>query len=153
MNNMRRLFLRGLLASFTALVAALIVPTRVWAVWTEKAFMAKTKAQALTHLLGNKQILESDKIYFTLPEIAEDGAVVPISIQTDLDLVESITIISDKNPNPINASFIIPAGTKPEISTRIRLAETTQVMVVVKSAGKLYSASKEVTVTIGGCDG
>ena len=81
------------------------------------------------------------------------GAVVPISIQTDLDLVESITIISDKNPNPINASFIIPAGTKPEISTRIRLAETTQVMVVVKSAGKLYSASKEVTVTIGGCDG
>jgi sulfur-oxidizing protein SoxY len=87
------------------------------------------------------------------PDIAENGAVVPVSVSADMGDVESITIVTEKNQNPLTASFALSAAAIPDISTRIKMGKTSNVMAIVKSGGKLYSTGKEVKVTIGGCGG
>ena len=86
------------------------------------------------------------------PDIAENGAVVPLEVQTDME-AESIAILITENPSPLAITAEIPAGTKGLVKTRCRMGKTTNVTAVVKSGGKLYTASKEVKVTIGGCGG
>jgi len=149
----RRAFIRLLAAGASLLAATLSMPMQVWAAWSERAFRAKTTNDAMNELLAGTETIESERITFKAPEIAENGAVVPVTIKTDLPAVESISIFSEKNLYPLLASFIIPAGTIAFVSTRIKLAESTPVIIVVKSEGKLYSTRKDIKVTVGGCDG
>jgi sulfur-oxidizing protein SoxY len=146
----RRLVLRGVIAM--AALAAL--PGRLLAAaWPAKAFASEAAGQALIDLLGTDQAAASDQINLKVPEIAENGAVVPVTISTTLDNVESISIVVEKNPRPLAATFEIPAGTLPEISGRIKMGETSHVLAVVKTNAGIFSTSKEVKVTIGGCGG
>lgn len=150
MQASRRLIFKGgaALALLAALPKALLA-----AAWPEKAFTSTRGGQALTELLGTDQTTPSDQITLKVPEIAENGAVVPVTIGTTLENVESISIVVENNPRPLAASFELIPGVLPEVSSRIKMAETSSVMAVVKTDSGIYSTSKEVKVTIGGCGG
>jgi len=120
--------------------------------YPEEAFKAKSEADAIKALYG-KTAEPSDKVKMDAPEIAENGAVVPISVMTTLADVTSISFLVSENPVVLVASYKIPAGTLPNVANRIKMARTSNVIVVVEAGGKLYSASKEVKVTVGGCGG
>ena len=120
--------------------------------YPEDAFKQKSDADAIKALYG-KTAEPSDKVKLDAPEIAENGAVVPISVSSSLPDVASISILVSENPNALAASYKIPAGTVPSVANRIKMAKTTNVIAVVEAGGKLYSTSKEVKVTVGGCGG
>ena len=120
--------------------------------WNQKAFDAKNLKDAF-EALGAGVRIDSADIVMTAPEIAENGAVVPIGVSSKLPGTESIAILIAKNPNPLAAGFDIPAGTEPGVMTRVKLAETSDVHVLVKAQGKYYVTKKEIKVTIGGCGG
>jgi sulfur-oxidizing protein SoxY len=146
----RRLFLQGSIA----LAAALAIPRALFAgAWPSKAFASGAASEAMTELFGTDQTTPSSAITLTAPEIAENGAVVPISVETTLENVQSVSIVVEKNPRPLAIAFEIPPGTLPDVACRIKMGQTSQVMAVVKTDSGLFSASKEVKVTIGGCGG
>ena len=87
------------------------------------------------------------------PDIAENGAVVPVNIESKIPGTESIALLIEKNPSPLAASFDIPAGTELSVTTRVKMAETSNVYALVKANGKYFVAKKEVKVTLGGCGG
>ena len=152
----RRIFLKGSLASGAiglAISAGLLTPRLVLAAWPKAAFDATNVDGAVNSLFGSTALTGSDKIRIKAPDIAENGAVVPISIETDIEGVESISIIAEKNASPLTSSFVLGKGTEAFIATRIKMAKTGSVIAVVKAGGKLYSTGKEVKVTIGGCGG
>jgi sulfur-oxidizing protein SoxY len=120
--------------------------------YPEDAFKAKGDADAIKALYG-KTAEPSDKVKLDAPEIAENGAVVPISVTTTLTDVSSISFLVSENPNALAASYRIPAGTLPSVANRLKMAKTTNVIAIVEAGGKLYSATKEVKVTVGGCGG
>jgi len=153
-NFKRRLFLKGVLTGGAVLLGSgLLRAPQVWAAWNEAAFSADTLAGALQGLYEGEEIVESDRITLKAPDIAENGAVVPISVETDLENVESISIIVADNPSPLAAQFELPPDAVADVSTRIKMGKTSNVIAVVKADGKLYSVRKEVKVTIGGCGG
>jgi sulfur-oxidizing protein SoxY len=150
MQQTRRFFLNGSLA----LMALISLPRGLWAaVWPQKSFAATKVDQALKALLGSETTTPSDKIKLKVPEIAENGAVVPVTVSSSLENVESISIIVPNNPRPMAATFEIPPGTLPNISSRIKMGETSDVIAVVKTNNGVYSKAIEVKVTIGGCGG
>ena len=120
--------------------------------YPEEAFKQKNEADAIKLLYG-KTAEASDKVKLDAPEIAENGAVVPISVSTTLADVTSIAFLVSENPNALAASYKIPAGTMPSVANRLKMAKTSNVTVIVEAGGKLYSATKEVKVTVGGCGG
>jgi sulfur-oxidizing protein SoxY len=120
--------------------------------YPEDAFKQKGDADAIKSLYG-KTAEPSDKVKLDAPEIAENGAVVPISVASTLADVTSISILVSENPNALAASYKIPAGTLPSVANRLKMAKTTNVIAIVEAGGKLYSATKEVKVTVGGCGG
>jgi sulfur-oxidizing protein SoxY len=120
--------------------------------YPDEAFKAKSDADAIKALYG-KTAEASDKVKMDAPEIAENGAVVPVSVTTTLADVTSISFLVAENPVALVASYKIPAGTMPNVANRIKMAKTSNVIVVVEAGGKLYSATKEVKVTVGGCGG
>lgn len=150
MQQTRRLLLKG----GVALLALASLPRALLAaVWPKDSFNSTSASGALETLLGTDATTPSDQITLKVPEIAENGAVVPVSITTSLENVESISIVVTKNPRPMAASFEIPPGTLPKISSRIKMGETSEVMAVVKTSSGVFSTSSEVKVTIGGCGG
>jgi sulfur-oxidizing protein SoxY len=120
--------------------------------YPEDAFKAKNDADAIKSLYG-KTAEPSDKVKLDAPEIAENGTVVPISISTALADVTSISILVSENPFALAASYKIPAGTIPGVANRIKMQKTSNVIAIVEAGGKLYSATREVKVTVGGCGG
>jgi sulfur-oxidizing protein SoxY len=156
MNQTRRNVLKaGGGASLLALLAAggMLRPEAALAAdWNQKAFDAKNLKDAFEALGAGGRVNSAD-IMMTAPEIAENGAVVPIGVASKLPGTESIAILVANNPNPLAASFDIPAGTEPGVSTRVKMAETSEVHVLVKAQGKYYVTKKEIKVTIGGCGG
>ncbi|MFZ2159695.1 MAG: thiosulfate oxidation carrier protein SoxY [Bradyrhizobium sp.] len=120
--------------------------------YPEEAFKQKNVDDAIKLLYG-KTAEKSDKVKLDAPEIAENGAVVPIAASSTLADVTSISFLVAENPNALVASYSIPAGTVPSVANRIKMAKTSNVIVVVEAGGKLYSATKEVKVTVGGCGG
>jgi sulfur-oxidizing protein SoxY len=120
--------------------------------YPEDAFKQKSDADAIKALYG-KTAEASDKIKLDAPEIAENGAAVVIAVTASLPDVSSISILVSENPNALAASYRIPAGTLPSVANRIKMAKTTNVIAIVEAGGKLYSTSKEVKVTVGGCGG
>ena len=150
----RRLILQG--AGAVALVGLGNLPFPALAAandkYPEEAFKAKSEADAIKALYG-KTAQPSDKVKMDAPEIAENGAVVPISVSTTLADVTSISFLVSENPVVLVASYKIPAGTMPSVANRIKMAKTSNVIVVVEAGGKVYSTTKEVKVTVGGCGG
>jgi sulfur-oxidizing protein SoxY len=152
----RRTFLKGSLASGTVAVAVsagLLTPSAVMAAWPKSAFEAKDMQAAMSDLFGTAQTEPSSDISIKAPDIAENGAVVPVSVETGIGGVEEIAIIAEKNGTPLAANFKLAGSAKGYVSTRIKMAKTSNVIAVVKTGGKAYSARKEVKVTIGGCGG
>jgi len=136
-----------LLAAATGLLKA----GAVWATpWNKTAFAAKAPAETLKEL-GAKNLIESKEITITVPDIAENGAVVPVAITSRIPNTQSIAIIAEKNPFPLAASFDIMAGSDSHVSTRLKMGQTMNVRAVVKADGKFYTAVKEIRVTVGGC--
>ena len=120
--------------------------------YPEDAFKQKSDDDAIKALYG-KTAEPSDKVKMDAPEIAENGAVVPMSVSSTLDNVTSISILVAENPNALAASYRIPEGTLPSVANRLKMAKTTNVIAIVEAGGKLYSTTKEVKVTVGGCGG
>ena len=120
--------------------------------YPEDAFKQKGDADAIKALYG-KTAEASDKVKLDAPEIAENGAVVPIAVATTLTDVTSISFLVSENPNALAASYVIPEGTVPAVANRLKMAKTCKVIAIVEAGGKLYSATKEVKVTVGGCGG
>ncbi len=152
----RRLFLRGSLAAGAmglAIGAGLLAPRAVLASWPKQAFEAKKLPEAMQVLLGGDQAAKSGDIKLKVPEIAENGAVVPVKVSTSIENVESITVFAVNNPVPLVSSFQFGEGAVGLVATRIKMGKTSDVVAVVKAGGKLYSASETVKVTIGGCGG
>lgn len=153
-NQKRRLFLRGSLAASTLGAAAgLIAPGSLLAAWNQAAFQSKDIDDAIAGVVGSPTTSPSEDITIKAPDIAENGAVVPVSIATKMDGVESIALLVEKNATPLTAVFNLPEGTLADVSTRVKMGKTGDVIAVVKANGKLYSARKSVKVTIGGCGG
>ena len=152
----RRTLLKGTLTAGMAGVAAaagLLTPQLVMAAWPKAAFEAKGVDSAVKSLLGSSDLTASGDISIKAPPIAENGAVVNIAVSTKLKNVSSISILVEKNAQPLTSSFNLASVTEPFIKTRVKVAKTSSVIAVVKSGGKLYSAGREVKVTIGGCGG
>jgi len=141
----------GVLALATA--AGLIRPGEALAQeWNKAAFETKSVAATLK-ALGGSGSTESTQIQITAPDIAENGAVVPITIESAIPKTEAIAILIEKNPSTLSADFDIPPGTDPFITTRVKMAETSNIYAVVKAGGKYFHAAKEIKVTLGGCGG
>lgn len=158
MNIPRRTFLKGIVTTGGAMaLGTTVLPPAVMADvadWPQEAFEAKTGEDALTALYG-EEFVDKSAIAIKAPIIAENGQVVPIEVTANLEKIESITIIAEKNPVPLVAQFNFP---DPEnaigwVKTRIKMAETSDVIVVVKADDKFYTAHRNVKVTIGGCGG
>lgn len=135
----------GLLAS------AGLIPQQA-AAYEKVAFDAKSVAD-VTKALGAGAPVESKDVTIGGPDIAENGAVVPVSVSSNVPNTEMIAILVEKNPNPLSASFKIPAGTEAAVSTRVKMGSTSNVHALVKADGKWFVASKEIKVTLGGCGG
>ena len=156
MYSQRRVFLKGSGAAATvavAVAAGLLKPGRVLAAeWPKQAFDATTVDEALKGI-DAAQTSQSDQITIKAPDIAENGAVVPVEVTSNIPNTQSISILAEKNPQPLVADFNLENGAQGYVSTRIKMGSTAPVRVVVKADGKNYVASKEVKVTIGGCGG
>ena len=150
MNQGRRMLLTAA-AAFAAMAA--LPRALLAAAWPDKAFSQTTAQDALAALFGADGLAASDQIDLKAPEIAENGAVVPLEVTTTLDNVESISIVVPKNPRPLAASFEMLPGALPYVACRIKMGETSDVIAVVKTGSGLFSTSKQVKVTIGGCGG
>jgi sulfur-oxidizing protein SoxY len=153
----RRLVLRGAgSVAFASLgVVVLPAPSAFAAAndkYPEEAFKQKDNKEAIRLLYG-RTAEPSDKIKLDAPEIAENGAVVPISVSTSLADVTSIAFVVPENPNVLAAYYKIPQGTLPNVANRLKMAKTSNVIVIVEAGGKLFSAAREVKVTVGGCGG
>jgi len=120
--------------------------------WNKAAFDTKS-LQDTVKAFGGAPATESKDIAITSPDIAENGAVVPVSVTSKLGKTESISILVEKNPNALSASFDIPGGTEPFVSTRVKMGQTSNVYALVKADGKYFYATKEIKVTLGGCGG
>ncbi len=151
MTTTRRSFLKFGGAMLGTLATAALWPLQVFAARPDDAFKSKSMTD-LEKLLGGTPTDSAD-IDFKTPDIAENGAVVPVSIESNIPGTSEIMILVEQNPNPLSAMFLIPEGTKPAVSTRIKVAQTSNLIAVVKANGKLYSSTKETKVTLGGCGG
>lgn len=156
MNTKRRTFLKGTAAASVmgvAVTAGLITPRSVMAAWPKAAFEATDVDNAVKGAYGSSAMSNSSDINLKAPDIAENGAVVPVTITSSIPGTEEIGIVVAKNGTPLAASFMMASNTEGYVSTRIKMGKTSDVIAVVKAGGKLYSAKKEVKVTIGGCGG
>jgi len=152
----RRILLKGSLAAGTvgvAVCAGLLTPRVILAEWPKSAFEAQSVDDALNALLGSNSHEASDAIKIKAPDIAENGAVVPVTVESDVNGIESISIIAAGNQTPLIASFDLGQNALGFVSTRIKMAKTADVIAVVKAGNTVMSAAKEVKVTIGGCGG
>jgi sulfur-oxidizing protein SoxY len=121
--------------------------------WNQAAFDTRSLDETMKALGGATPLPNIGITFFQTPDIAENGAVVPIGVTSTIPRTESIAILIEKNPNMLAAIFDIPAGTEPSLSTRVKMAQTSNVYALVKAGGKYFVASKEIKVTLGGCGG
>jgi sulfur-oxidizing protein SoxY len=153
MNQLRRSILRfacntGALA--IAATAGLLKIGPAWAAWNKAGFESKAAAEALKSI-GAVNPAESKDIVITAPDIAENGAIVPVAVTSRIPNTQQISIIAEKNPFPLAAMFDVANGSEGYVSTRIKMGQTSDVWAVVKAGGKYFIAKKEVKITVGGC--
>lgn len=147
----RRSFLAGSCAWTTAFVSGLLHPLRaIAAQWNKTAFDARNLGDALK-AAGIVSPVTSTDIVIKAPEIAENGAQVPVDVLSNVPGTETLYIFVDKNPQPFVGSFDFKNGAEPFISTRIKMGETSNLRIVARAGGKHFMATREIKVTIGGC--
>jgi sulfur-oxidizing protein SoxY len=156
MNKIRRQTLKsgaGVIVMGLAAAAGLLPAGHAWAqAWNKAAFDGKNLADVVK-AMGGAAPIQSAEISINAPDIAENGAVVPVGVTSKLGKTESIAILVEKNPNALAASFDIPGGTDASVTTRVKMGQSSNVHALVKADGKYYVATKEVKVTLGGCGG
>jgi len=121
--------------------------------WNKAAFETKSMDETVKALGGSTPAQSKDITFISTPDIAENGAVVPVGVTSAIPKTESIAILVEKNPNMLTATFDIPPGTEPSVTTRVKMGQSSNVYALVKADGKYYVASKEIKVTLGGCGG
>ncbi|MBA2408714.1 MAG: thiosulfate oxidation carrier protein SoxY [Gammaproteobacteria bacterium] len=151
MNETRRRWLQGALA-----LAAGLTPQLRGAPVSRRsnaAFAARDLDAALRELFGvaRSELVPNDKIRLNVPAVAENGAIVPLTVTADLDRVEQIAILAADNPNPLTSIYAISIGTLPYVSTRIKMRATAEVLAVAKSGSRVYYTARRVKVSVGGC--
>jgi len=151
MNTTRRQVIKttGVLGTLVSL--GIITQAQAVAADARPGFATKSFADAIASLGGTPTT--SADISVNTPDIAENGAVVPVGAASKIPNTTDMWFFVEKNPYPLAASFSFPEGTDPEVKTRVKMGTSTQVTVVVKAGGELYAASKETKVTLGGCGG
>ncbi len=151
----RRNFLKNslLFAGTVTTLPGLIGSKDAYAAWPKKSFDIKDLSESVMSVYGHNNLEESTKVKLKAPEIAENGAIVPINVSTTLDNVESIMIFVENNPQPLSSGYKLSKLSEPAIGTRLKMGKTSNVMAAVKSGNKVYTSTKEVKVTIGGCGG
>jgi sulfur-oxidizing protein SoxY len=157
MDGRRRTVLKsgaGLTLGALVSAAGWLKPEHAFAqAWNKAAFDTHSLGDTAKALGGSEPAQSGDIEFFQTPEIAENGAVVPVGVASKLPKTEAIAILIQKNPNMLAAVFDIPPGTEPVISTRVKMAQTSNVYALVKADGRYYVAAKEIKVTLGGCGG
>jgi sulfur-oxidizing protein SoxY len=151
MKATRRQAIKTTGAMATLVSLGLVTQSQAQAAVDRVSFEVKTMADALKAIGGTPAT--SDQISVVSPDIAENGAVVPVGASSKLADTTEIYLLVEKNPTPLAAGFVLPAGTLGEVQTRLKMGQSTNVIAVVKAGGKLYSATKETKVTLGGCGG
>ena len=133
-------------------IALLLLPLRALAAWNKEAFQAKSAADALKSL-GVSAPAESQDILIEAPQIAENGAVVPVEITSNIPGTRSIAVVVEKNPFPLVAKFDFSESAVPFVKVNVKVGESSFVRAIAEAGGKHYTAAREVKVTIGGCGG
>jgi len=145
MNGLRR----ALLAVFAL---GVLKPLAALAAWNKEAFDARSAADALKSL-GAANATPSKDLHIEAPQIAENGAVVPVEIASAIPGTTAIIVLVDKNPFPLVGRFDFKEGALPFVKVNVKMGETSDVRVLAEAGGKHYVATKEIKVTIGGCGG
>jgi len=156
MNQTRRTFLQTGMAACTVAIAAsagLLTPRAVLAAWPKNAFEAKSVGDAIKALSGNNKPVDSKDIAIEAPDIAENGAVVSVTVKSKLPKTEQISVLVPENSTPLCASYLLTEQTDGFITGRIKMRKTSDVVAVVKAGGKLLTTKQPVKVTLGGCGG
>ena len=153
MNIVRRDFLSMIVKTAGVVSAVLAFPSVVWGKRNEKAFASEDLSEAINLRYPGLSIVDSTEIKMKAPAIAENGAVVPISVKTSLPNVKSISIFVANNPSKLSANFELSPLNVADVSIRVRMGKTSDVIALVESDGMLYRATQNVKVTIGGCGG
>lgn len=151
----RRLFLKasaGATALAALAAAGVTFPLAALADQGRAAFDAKTLAEAFK-ALGVESAGASGDVQILASDIAENGAVVPVQAVSKLANTQMVAILVEKNPFILAAKFDVTPDMVPDVTTRIKMAQTSNVVALVKADGKFYSATKEIKVTLGGCGG
>ncbi|MGS5085895.1 thiosulfate oxidation carrier protein SoxY [Hydrogenophaga sp. A37] len=151
MNQTRRHALQSTGAFASLIALGLVTQSQAQAAVDSASFQVKTLEDALKAIGGTPAT--SDQVSVVSPDIAENGAVVPVGATSKLANTTEMYLIVEKNPTPLSCAFFIPAGTAADVQTRLKMGQSTHVFAVVKADGKLFSASKETKVTLGGCGG
>ncbi len=151
MNNSRRVALKTTGAFATLVSLGIVTQSQALAAVDRAGFDIKTMADAVKALGGTAA--NSDQVTVVAPDIAENGAVVPVGATSKIPNTTEIYLIVEKNPTPMAAGFKIPAGTAADVQTRLKMGQSSNVFAVVRADGKLFSAFKETKVTLGGCGG
>ena len=156
-NESRRGMLKqagGVTVMVLAAGAGLLRPASAAAAWNKAAFEVKGSLDEVVKALGGKAAAQqSADVVMTSPDIAENGAVVPIGVASRLAKTEEIAILVEKNPNALAAVFMLTPESDASVSTRVKMGQSSDVNALVKADGKYYYARKEVKVTLGGCGG
>jgi len=156
MNQSRRQSLRATagIGLYGALAAIGLLPASEAAAqqFSATAFQAKTVADAMK-ALGAAAPAESTDVVIMAPDIAENGAVVPVGIKSGLPNTQFIALLVDKNPSVLAGAYDILPGAEPEVNMRVKMGQSADVYAVVRADGKFYVARKEIKVTLGGCGG
>ena len=135
------------------LAAVGLLPSAAHAAWPQAAFEAKNLAEAVKALGGSAPV-ESKDVTLTGPDIAENGAVVPVGCACNLPGVKRLALLVEKNPNTLAAVFDVTDALEPNFSTRVKMGQSSNVFAVAMMAdGKVLFAQKEIKVTLGGCGG
>ena len=153
MNSQRRDVLGRGAALIGLMASAGLLPQTALAAWNKAAFDAKSLADVVK-ALGGANPTESKDVVLSAADIAENGAVVPVVTSTNLSGVKSLSVLVEKNPSALAATYMISDAIEANITTRVKMGQSSNVYAVaVMNDGKVLYAVKEIKVTLGGCGG
>ena len=147
----RRTFLRNLFPALIGSFASFLHSRESFAVWPETHFLKGEFDSRFRQLFADQPILDSDEINIDLPKIAENGAVVPITISSELEQIRRIYIWVEKNPTPLAAEFELDESVEVYLTARIKMAETCPITVIAEQGNRLLRKQQWVKVMQGGC--
>ena len=150
-NLNKRIFIKYLTTLFVTIASINI--GKVLANWPSELFLGKNNIKVIKGITGNSSISESELINIKAPEIAENGAVVPVTVSTELPNVKNISLLVENNPSPLVSSIEINDQLSPYVSTRVKMAKTSNIIAIVSTSDGYFSTTRSIKVTIGGCGG